>query len=83
VYNANITLVDSLTGTTLSIPTLDGRTLTIPINEIVQPGFVKRVKAEGMPSPAGTSRGDLLITFTVSYPEFLTEAQKTAIRETL
>lgn len=82
-YTADITLVDALTGTVVQVTTLDGRTLNIPVNEIVQPGYTKVVKGEGMPKASGNGNGDLIISFNISYPEFLTNDQKTSIRETL
>lgn len=82
-YTADITLVEALTGCIVYVNTLDGRKLPIPINQIVQPGYVKTVKGEGMPKGNSSGRGDLIITFNISYPEFLTDDQKVAIKETL
>lgn len=82
VYTANLSLVESLCGSALKIDTLDGRTLNIAVNEIVKPGDTKVIKGEGMPNPSG-GKGDLVISFNVTYPDFLTDSQKVAIRETL
>jgi len=84
VYVAPITLLDSLCGTTLSILTLDARTLAIAVNQIVHPGFVQRVVGEGMPlAKDPTKRGDLLIEFEISFPKVLTPAQKQALAKIL
>jgi DnaJ family protein B protein 4 len=41
VLKARLSLADALCGTKLSVTTLDGRTLTLPITEVVSPGYVK------------------------------------------
>ena len=40
---------------------LDGRQLPIPVNDVIAPGYQKRVPNEGMPTNAGPdARGDLV-----------------------
>jgi DnaJ-class molecular chaperone len=81
-YSANLTLSQALTGVTINIPTLDGRTLPIAINQIVTPGSSKRVAGEGMPIPKGGC-GNLNISFNVSFPDELSEDQKSSIKDAL
>lgn len=77
-------LADALAGTTLSIPTLDGRTLSIPLTEIVPHGATKVVRGEGMPvSKAPGTRGDLTLKFDVIFPRSLTADKKAALRALL
>lgn len=84
VYAVKLPLADALAGTTLSIPTLDGRTLSVPVTEVVSPGAAKTVKGEGMPiSKSPGSRGDLLIKFDVTFPRRLTDDQKRQLRAIL
>lgn len=72
----------------MPIRTLDGRTLSIGLTEVVAPGFVKLVPGEGMPIPrphgaepaAAAAKGDLRIEFVVAFPERLTPAQRQAVR---
>jgi DnaJ-class molecular chaperone len=75
VYTAKIPLVASLCGDMLTIPTLDARTLSIPITDIVKTGSVQVVKGEGMAKPDGTV-GDLLIVYDLIFPTFLNDEQK-------
>jgi len=69
----------------VSITTLDNRTLRIPINKIVSPGFIHKVPGEGMPisKSGGTKRGDLLIEFDIVFPTHLNQQQKNAIQQYL
>jgi len=84
VFVATVTLVEALCGTTLSIGTLDGRTLAIAVNQIVHPGFTQRVVGEGMPwARDPTKRGDLLIDFQIDFPKVLTPQQKQALAKIL
>jgi DnaJ family protein B protein 4 len=84
IHTRNITLVESLTGTTVEVLTLDGRMLRIPINEIVTPGFTKLVKGEGMPiSKDPGTKGDLIIKFNVIFPKYLSAEQKQQLKQIL
>jgi DnaJ homolog subfamily B member 13 len=85
VYTHSLPLVQALTGTTLQINTVDGRQLSIPINDIVTPTYEKRVPNEGMPvsKSNGAERGDLVIKFRIVFPPVLSQAQKDLIRQAL
>lgn len=71
-----IPLVDALTGCTLSVPLL-GRQTSLTIEDIVHPAYEKIIAGQGMPkqNEPGT-RGNLIITFLVKFPEELTEEQR-------
>ncbi|KAH7827613.1 putative DnaJ-like protein subfamily B member 13 [Monocercomonoides exilis] len=58
IYTANVTLGQALLGTIVKVTTLDKRILSIPVNEIIHPGYTQIVKGEGMPmhqAPPSTS----------------------------
>lgn len=77
VYTARITLAQALTDCTITVRTLDNRTLSIPCNEIIKPGYTKAVRGEGMPiSKAPGTNGDLLIKFDIVFPDYLSESKK-------
>jgi len=84
IHTANVALGRALTGTTVDIHTLDERTLHIPINDIVKPGFKKVVPTEGMPMSADpTQKGDLIIEFAIEFPASLTPERKELVRTAL
>lgn len=84
VHAVKLPLADALAGTTLTIPTLDGRTLSVPVTEVVSPGSSKTIKGEGMPiSKSPGSRGDLILKFDVTFPRRLTDDQKRQLRAIL
>ena len=67
------------------VPTLDGRSLSIPVNDIVQPGYQKRVVGEGMPISKSKDgeKGDLVISFDIVFPTKLEVHQKALIKQAL
>ena len=81
-YTANITLAEALCGTIIHVPTLDGRTLAVPMTQVVAPGVSKTVPGEGMPTEGG-AKGDLVIVFETSFPETLKADQKALIKKAL
>ncbi|XP_023000951.1 dnaJ homolog subfamily B member 1-like isoform X1 [Cucurbita maxima] len=77
VVNHELTLLESLTGKTLEFTSLDGRTLIIPITDIVKLGDEMVLANEGMPiSKEPGKKGNLRIKFDVKYPSRLTTEQK-------
>ncbi|KAF9593896.1 hypothetical protein IFM89_025932 [Coptis chinensis] len=79
-----ISLVEALTGYTAQLTTLDGRSLTITVNSIINPSYEEIVRGEGMPIPKEPSkRGNLRIKFNIKFPSRLTSEQKTGIKRLL
>ncbi|XP_020596712.1 dnaJ homolog subfamily B member 4-like [Phalaenopsis equestris] len=84
ITTQKISLVEALTGYTVHLTTLDGRSLTIPINSIIHPGYEEVVPKEGMPIPKDpTKKGNLRIKFNIKFPLRLTSEQKTGINKLL
>lgn len=84
VINQEITLLEALTGKTLDLTTLDGRSLMIPLTDIVKPGAEVVVPNEGMPiSKEPGRKGNLRIKLDVKYPSRLTPEQKSDLRRVL
>jgi hypothetical protein len=128
IFTSSVTLGEALLGTIVKVvcsfvyssffiyifqPTLDGRTLSIAVADIIQffffveyyynisyvmgfsPGYEQRVTEEGMPinkvAPGGkrfeqinadvSTKGDLILRFTIEFPENLTEKQKKLISQ--
>lgn len=84
VINQEILLLESLTGKTLELTTLDGRNITIPLTEIIKPGSEFVVPNEGMPiSKEPRKKGNLRIKMDVKYPSRLTTEQKSELKRVL
>lgn len=84
IYTATVPLGKALTGCVVDVPTLDGRLISIPINDIVKPGYQKVVPSEGMPiSKDPTTKGDLIIEFNIEFPNQLNPEQKRMLKEAL
>ena len=76
-----VTLDDALTGTHLTIPFLDGKEVSINVNDIIKPGSMIAVAGKGMPiSKAPGTFGRLVIKFNVVFPESLSKDQKEHIK---
>jgi DnaJ family protein B protein 4 len=82
VYAARLHLADALCGGSVTVRTLDDRTLNIPITEVVKPDDIKVVPGEGMPS-AKHGKGDLLIKFSIIFPSRVPESKKGQLRSLL
>ena len=84
VATQKISLAEALTGYTAQVTTLDGRTLTIPVNSVISPTYEEVVKGEGMPIPKEpTKKGNLRVKFNIKFPTRLTADQKTGIKRLL
>ncbi|XP_010919404.1 uncharacterized protein [Elaeis guineensis] len=84
VVTRKVSLVEALTGYTVHLTTLDGRSLTIPINSVIHPSYEEIVPGEGMPIPKDPSRkGKLRIKFDIKFPTRLTSEQKAGIKRLL
>jgi len=84
IYTAKVPLVDALTGLIIDVPTLDDRLISIPVNDIVSPGYRKVVPGEGMPiSKGGEARGDLILAFEIEFPQRLSQDQKSLLKDAL
>ncbi|XP_074468250.1 dnaJ homolog subfamily B member 13 [Sebastes fasciatus] len=84
IYKAPITLEMALNGFSVDVETLDGRLISIPINDIVHPSYNKVVTGEGMPLFQDPSqRGNLIITFDIQFPEKLSPERKHLIKQAL
>lgn len=73
LYTAKVSLRDALTGHTtglsVPVPTLDQRTINIPLHTIIKPGAKRRIKGEGLPLPKKLNqRADMLVDFDVEFP---------------
>ncbi|KAM7271571.1 hypothetical protein ACFE04_030785 [Oxalis oulophora] len=84
IMKQKISLSEALTGYTVQVATLDGRNLTIPINNVIHPSYEEIVPKEGMPSQKDPSKkGNLRIKFNIKFPTRLTSEQKSGMKKLL
>jgi DnaJ-class molecular chaperone len=84
IHTVKISLRDALCGTTIQVPTLDGRKKQIIITDIINPDTEKRIQAEGLPYPKQPSKkGDIVVKFDIKFPEILSKPQKDKLAELL
>ncbi|TVU18095.1 hypothetical protein EJB05_34165 [Eragrostis curvula] len=84
IYTHKISLVEALTGFTVQLTTLDGRSLTIPVKSVVSPTYEEVVQGEGMPiTKEPSKKGNLRIKFQIKFPTNLTTDQKAGIQQLL
>ncbi|KAG7210912.1 hypothetical protein KM043_016289 [Ampulex compressa] len=77
----DIFLREALTGTVVTVNTVDGRTLRIPITSVVTPDYQKRVPDEGLPFPENPKqRGNLVLRFDIEFPVYLPVSSKNYIK---
>lgn len=69
-YQTQINLIDALTELSLLIPHVNGDTLHIKHSGPL-PAGTKIIKGYGLPRPDDITFGDLIITFTIKYPDIL------------
>ena len=88
LYTAPLSLRDALTGHTTAsmvpVPTLDGRTVNIPLNNIIKPGAKRRIKGEGLPLPKRLNqRADMMVDFEVVFPTQLSTSNIDLLKNAL
>ncbi|XP_071723488.1 uncharacterized protein [Rutidosis leptorrhynchoides] len=84
VITRKVNLAEAIGGTTVNLTTLDSRDLSIPVTDIISPGYELAVAMEGMPiTKEPGNRGNLRIKFEIQFPTKLTAEQKARLRNVL
>jgi len=77
-------LSQALCGFTVSLKSLDGRNLRVPVEPVLKPGDSIKVGGEGMPIKGGPAKGALVIDFSIKFPtKAPDETQRAAIKSAL
>jgi molecular chaperone DnaJ len=76
-----ISMVQATLGSSIEVPTLDGKAARINVPSGAQNGHQFRLRAKGMPIMRSTQRGDMYIEVTVETPTNLTSRQKELLKE--
>jgi curved DNA-binding protein len=76
-----IKFTEAILGTKVTVPTLDGKTMSLKVPPGTQSHTKMRLKNYGIPSANGKSRGDQFVRIIVETPANLTKKQKTLLEE--
>jgi len=77
----HIKLSESLLGTTVLIPTLDGKELSLKIPPGTKHKTKMRLTGRGLPHMKGNGKGDLYVSIHVDTPKTLTDEQKDQVKK--
>lgn len=77
IVNVPVSFVEAALGTKLTVPTMEGKPVTVKIPAGTPSGKVFRVKGRGVSTKKIT--GDLLVNVHVSVPSHLTDEQRQAV----
>ena len=72
-----LTFTEAALGTTVAVPTLDGKPVSVKVPPGTRSGRVFRVPGQGVPR-AGKA-GDLLVTFEIDVPSKFSAEEKRAV----
>jgi len=76
-----ISVFQAILGSSITVPTLDGKTVRINIPAGTQHGRVFRLKKEGIPYPKRKGKGDQLVKIVVKIPSSLSSQEKQVLQE--
>jgi curved DNA-binding protein len=79
--NREVKISEALLGTTLSVPTLEDKTLNLRIPAGTKPGTKLRMTGHGLPLMKEKKKGDLYVKIQIEFPKKLTREQKKLIQE--
>jgi len=83
-YRTKITLKESLCGCIVDVNTLNGKTLSVHISDIVSPGYEHVIKGAGLPRASDPRKfGDLYVVFDIEFPVALSQQQKDVMSRVL
>jgi curved DNA-binding protein len=79
--NENISLSDSLLGTTINVTTPEGSKINLKIPSCTKHKSKFRIPGKGIPFMNQSKSGDLFVQVNIELPQSLTENQKKIIKE--
>ena len=79
--NRELRLSEAILGTTVSVPTIDGKQLSLKIPAGTKHGTKMRLSGHGLPAMKGSKKGDLFVRIQVSIPKHLSAEQKKLIED--
>ena len=83
-YSHSLPLLSALCGSTLQVPTLDGRRVGLHCPEVIKPSTTKRLQGYGLPFPKEPGRrGDLIVEFDILFPDEIPAEKKDSLYQAL
>jgi molecular chaperone DnaJ len=79
-YEHYISFIDAALGTSVEIPTLDGK-VRIKVDSGTQSSKTIRLKNKGLPNVNGYNKGDMLVTLNVWIPQHLNDKEKKLLEQ--
>jgi curved DNA-binding protein len=79
--NKEIPFSEAVLGTTIEVPTIDGKRLNLKIPAGSQSGSKMRLRGQGMPRTPGGGRGDAYVKLQVAVPKQLSKKQQELIEK--
>ena len=76
-----IKLSEALTGTNISVPTLDGKEISLKVPPGTQHKTKMRLTGLGLPKMNSSQKGDLYVRINLKIPKEFTEEQRKAIEK--
>jgi len=76
IIRRDILLSEALLGTSVTVPTLDGKTVSLKVPPGVHHKTKMRLSGKGLPLMDGDANGDLFVRIHVNMPKKLTEDQR-------
>lgn len=80
LYNLYISFPDAVMGTTVQVPTIDGKA-KVKIEPGTQPGRILRLRNKGIPSLERGNRGDQLINVNIWTPKEVSKEEKEMLQK--
>jgi len=80
IYPLFISIPDAALGTTVEIPTVDGK-VKIKVENGTQPGKILRLRGKGIPELDSYGKGDLLVTVNVWIPKDLSKEERSILEK--
>jgi curved DNA-binding protein len=72
---------EAILGTTVSVPTIYDKQLSLKIPPGTKPGTKMRLSGHGLPDMKGSKKGDLYVRVQIKIPQDLNEEQKKAVEK--
>ena len=81
IVHKTIKLTEALLGTQLTVPTLEGKELTVKIPPGTRHKTKMRLSGHGLPQMKGSAKGDLFVMVLIDMPRHLTAEQKKLVAQ--